>query len=107
MRTTAITLLAISLVSLSSCNPKTDPNTILENSETRSEIIQTISENPDYMTEFMENMQGNEKAMQMMQGNKKMMGTMMQGQGMQMILNDSMMMKNVTQGMTGNMQGRQ
>ena len=92
MKRLVIILSAIGLLSLNSCNQETDVKAMLQNSETRSEIIKTISENHDFMTEFMENMQGNNHAMQMMQGNKKMMGNMMKGQGMQMMMEDSTMM---------------
>lgn len=88
MRITTIILLAIGLVSLSSCNQKTDPNAMLENSETRTELFNAIASNHNYMMEFMENMQGNDHAMQMMQGS-----------GMQLIMKDSMMMKNMMQSM--------
>jgi|SRR5680860_284283 len=86
MRTTAIILLAIGLISLSSCNQKTDPNAMLENSETRSQIFNVISDNQGYMSEFMSTMQNSQHAMQMMQG-----------QGMQMMMKDSGMKKNMMQ----------
>ncbi|QHI36576.1 hypothetical protein IMCC3317_19390 [Kordia antarctica] len=93
MRTLVIIFSIIGLITLNSCKQETDVKAMLQNSETRSEVIKTIAENHDFMTEFMENMQGNNHAMQMMQGNKKMMGTMMQGEGMQMMMKDSAMMK--------------
>lgn len=99
MRTTTIILLAIGLASLSSCNQKVDPNAMLENSETRTELFNAIANNHGYMTEFMDNMQGNDHAMQMMQGNHEMMGNMILGSGMQMMMKDSMMMKNMMQSM--------
>lgn len=77
MKTLVIILSAIGLLSLNSCNQKTDPSTMLENSETRTELFDALISNHDYMTEFMDNMQGNNHAMQMIQGNKKMMGNMM------------------------------
>ena len=107
MKILIIILSAIGFLSLNSCNQKTDPSAMLENSETRTELFDAIASNHDYMTEFMGNMQGNNHAMQMMQGNKKIMGTVMQGGGMKMMMKDSMMMKNMVQGITGNMQGRQ
>ena len=73
MRTAAIILLAIGLVSLSGCNQKTNPNAMLENSKTRTELFDAIASNHSYMTQFMDNMQTNDHAMQMMQGNQKMM----------------------------------
>jgi hypothetical protein len=99
MKTLVIILSAIVLLSLNSCNQKADPNAVLENSETRTALFEAITSNHDHMTEFMNNMQGNNHAMQMMQGNKKMMGTMMQDGGIQMMMKDSMMMKNMMQGM--------
>tara|TARA_R110001583_G_scaffold80855_6_gene216489 strand:- start:13401 stop:13889 length:489 start_codon:yes stop_codon:yes gene_type:complete len=102
MRKTTIILLAIGLVTLFSCNQKTDPNAMLKSSETRTELFDAIASNHNYMTEFMDNMQGNDHAMQMMQGNQKMMGTMMQGQGMQMMMKDSTMMKNMMHSMMKN-----
>ena len=95
MKTTTIILLAISLISLSSCEQKTDTNIMLENSETRTELFDAIASNHNYMTEFMDNMQGNDHAMQMMKGNQNIMGNMMKGQGMQMMMNDSLMSMNV------------
>lgn len=58
---------------------------MLQNSETRSEIIKTIAENPEFMTEFMANMQG--KDMQMMMKDSAMMHPMMNG-----MMNDGKMM---------------
>lgn len=86
MKTLVVILSAIGLLSLNSCNQKTNPSVILENSDTRTELFNTITSNHDYMTEFMKNMRGNNHAMQMMQG-----------QGMKMMMKDSMMMKNMMQ----------
>ncbi|NLP58961.1 hypothetical protein [Lutibacter sp. B1] len=97
MRTLGIIISIIGFVTLSSCNQKTNSKNMLENSETRTEIYEAISNNHEYMTEFMDKMQSSNHGMQMMQGNKKMMGTMMQGNGMQMMMNDSVMMKNMMQ----------
>ncbi|KKN85259.1 hypothetical protein LCGC14_0280870 [marine sediment metagenome] len=97
MKTLVIILSAIGLLSLNSCNQKTDPTAMLENSETRTELFDAITSNHDYMTEFMGSIQENNHAMQMMQGNKKMMGTMMQDGGMKMMMKDSMMKKNMMQ----------
>jgi len=65
------------IVTLNSYTQKTDTNVMLQDSKTRTEIFTTITENQDYMTEFMENMQNSQHAMQMMEGNQKMMGNMM------------------------------
>lgn len=82
----------IGLITLNSCTQEPDVKAMLENSETRSEIIKAISDDHNLMTEFMENMQGNNHAMQMMKGDKKMMGMMMKGGGMQMMMKDRAMM---------------
>ncbi len=100
MKRLVIILSAVGLISLNSCNQKTDLKEMLQNPETRSEVIKTISENRDYMVEFMDNMPNNQQAMQMMQGNKKMMGAMMQGAGgTQMMMKDSTMMHSMMNGM--------
>lgn len=98
----------IAILVLVGCNQKMDSNTILENAETRTEIINAIAGNHGYMSEFMEVMQESDHAMEMMQGNQKMMGHMMKGSGMQMMMKDSMMMKNMMQGMmkNGKMMGK-
>ena len=104
MKTLILTSLVIGLTTLNSCNQKIDVNTILENSEKRTELFDAIANNHSYMTQFMDNMHGNDHAMQMMQGNKKMMGTMMQGNSMQMMMKDSMMQYMMKDGkMMGNM----
>jgi len=87
------------LMSLNGCKQSTDVEALLQNEETRSEILKDLVQNHDYMMEFMEQMQGSDHAMQMMQGNKKMMGTMMKGQGMQMMMGDSTMMHSMMNGM--------
>lgn len=87
------------LMSLNGCKQSTDVQALLQNEETRSEILKDLVQNHDYMMEFMEQMQGSDHAMQMMQGNKKMMGTMMKGQGMQMMMGDSTMMHSMMNGM--------
>ena len=102
MKTTIIILIAICLISLSSCEQKTDTNVMLENSETRTELYDAISNNHDYMTEFMDKMQSSNQGMQMMQGNKKMMGTMMKdgrmmGRMMKMMHQEGMMSDNCMQ----------
>ncbi len=108
MKTITLIFLTIGLFTLNSCAQKTDVNAMLENSETRSEIFDAIANNHNYMTGFMDNMQGSEHAMQMMQGDTKMMGNMMQDQGMQMMMKDSMLMGNMIQNMMkdGKMMGK-
>lgn len=99
MKTATLIFLTIGLFALNGCNQKTDVNAMLDNSETRSEIFDAIANNHSYMTGFMENMQESDHAMQMMQGNNKMMGGMMKGDGMQMMMKDSTMMKKMMQSM--------
>ncbi|SRX55081.1 hypothetical protein [Aequorivita sp. CIP111184] len=99
MKTLAIILSTIGLLSLNSCKQETDPQSLMDNPETRSEVFNTITQNDDYMAEFMESMPDNQHTMQMMQGNKKMMGSMMKGEGMQMMMKDSTMMRSMMNGM--------
>ncbi|MEX0995860.1 MAG: hypothetical protein WDZ45_02280 [Flavobacteriaceae bacterium] len=99
MKTLLIIFSAIGLLSLNSCNQETNPQALMDNPETRTEVFNTITQNDDYMTEFMESMPNNQHTMQMMQGNKKMMGSMMQGEGMQMMMKDSTMMHSMMNGM--------
>lgn len=93
MKTLVIIFSVFGLITLNSCNQQTNVQALLENAETRNEIVKTIAGNHDFMTEFMSTMQDNDHAMQMMQGNKMMMGKMMKGQGIQMMMKDSTMMK--------------
>lgn len=108
MKTLLIIFSAIGLLSLNSCKQETNPQALMENPETRSKVFNTITQNDDYMTEFMESMPDNLHTMQMMQGNKKMMGSMMQGEGMQMMMKDSTMMHSMMNGMMddGKMMGK-
>lgn len=71
MKALTIILSMIGLVSLNSCTQETNPQALMENPETRTEVFNAISKNHDYMTEFMESMHDNQHAMQMMQGTKK------------------------------------
>ena len=95
MKKSIIFLLVTGMLTAISCNQKPDVNKMLENQETKKEIFNAIADNHDYMMEFMETMQNSEHAMQMMQGNKMMMHKMMRGNGMQMMINDSTMMKSM------------
>ncbi|SDD89194.1 hypothetical protein SAMN05421636_102240 [Pricia antarctica] len=99
MKTATLIFSLIAVTVLSSCNQITDVNVMLESPETRTELFDAIASNHSYMTQFMDNMHGNDHAMQMMQGDQKMMGNMMQGGGMKMMMKDSMMMKNMMQSM--------
>jgi hypothetical protein len=108
MKTLAIIFSIVGIVALNSCSQKTETKAMLQDSETRTEIFTAITESHDYMTEFMENMQNSQHAMQMMEGNQKMTGQMIKGNGMQMMMKDSMMMKSFmgNQAMMQNMMGQ-
>lgn len=87
MKTLVIIISIAMIMAINSCNPKMNPNEVLQDATMRTEIMTGLISNEDYMKEFMEKMQNNEMPMQMM-------GTMMQGQGMYK-MNDSMMMNNM------------
>jgi len=101
-----ILVVVFSLMTLADRSPETEVNTILDNSKTRSEIINKIASNHNFMNEFIEHMQNNQHAMQMMQNNEMMMGSMMQSPGMQTMMNDSVMMNYTIEAIMGNIQGR-
>ena len=82
MRTMVIIFSMIGLLTLSSCKQDTNVEALLQNSETRSEVIKTITEDQEFMAEFIGNMRNNTTAMQMMLGNKNMMGMMMEDNSM-------------------------
>ena len=68
--------MTIGLLTMNICNQKTDVNSMLKNSENRTEIFESSVSNQKFMTQFMAEMQSSDHAMQMMQGNKKMMGVL-------------------------------
>lgn len=97
MKTLVIILSMVGLLTLTSCNQKTDPQSLLKDNNTRTELFAAIANNPKMMTQFMNTVQNNDGAMQMMQGNKQMMGKMMGGNGMMnMMKNNPEMMKNMS-----------
>tara|TARA_R110002167_G_scaffold116792_4_gene292232 strand:+ start:1493 stop:1945 length:453 start_codon:yes stop_codon:yes gene_type:complete len=71
-------------VMLSCVDKKQTPTEILGNRETRTEVMQAISNDQDLMTEMLGYMQQNDRAVQMMLGNQGMMGKMMGNQKMMM-----------------------
>jgi hypothetical protein len=85
-------LLAIGLISLSSCEQKeTDTNAMLENSRNKNRTLMRLPATTITHGKFMGNMQGNDNhAMQMMKGNQNLMGNMMKGEGVDM-MKDSVM----------------
>ncbi|SNZ01365.1 hypothetical protein [Flagellimonas pacifica] len=99
MKTTLLVFSIIAVTVLGACAQNTDTKALLENPESRNEIMSTIAGNHHYMTQFMVAMQQSDHAMQMMQGNEKIRGHMMKDGGMQMIMKDSTMMMNMMQGM--------
>jgi hypothetical protein len=105
MKTLVIIFSVVGLMTLNSCKQESGAQAMLENTETRSEIMKAIADNHDFMTEFMENMQGNEYAMQLMQGNKEMMSNMMMGEGKQMMMKDMMSNKEMMNSMMSEMMG--
>lgn len=78
-----------------------DIKKLLEKPDTRREIINSILNNHEYMSEFIQAMHGNQHAMIMMNGNNQMMGN--QGQ-MGMNGNGQMMGNQGQMGMAGNNQ---
>ncbi|MDE1207932.1 hypothetical protein [Tenacibaculum larymnensis] len=90
MKKSIILLLALGIQILVSCNSKPDVEKLLKEHETKSEIFKAITENHDYMTEFMETAHNNEHAMQMMMNKGVMMNNMHGNKNMMhQIMNDS------------------
>jgi hypothetical protein len=105
MKTLVIILSMAGLLTLTSCSQKTDPNTLLKDDNTRTELFSAIVSNPQMMTQFMNTVKANKGAMQMMRGNKQMMGKMMGGNGMMsMMKNNPEMMKNMSKMMSKDME---
>ncbi|WP_228850497.1 hypothetical protein [Aegicerativicinus sediminis] len=92
----------LGFMTLSGCTQKANVDQLLDNPDTREEIFEAIVGNHNQMMLFMETMQSNEHAMQMMQGNQMMMGNMMKGDGMHMMMTDSVMMHNMMEKMMAN-----
>ncbi|SDF02701.1 hypothetical protein SAMN05421636_11012 [Pricia antarctica] len=90
MKKSAIAFTILFMLILNGCNQNPDVNVLLQNVETRNAIFKALEDNKDYMTAFMGEMQTNENAMQMMQGG-----------GMEIMMNDSTLMKNMIHNMMG------
>ncbi len=72
---TLISLLAvISILTVNSYGQKSEANALLKKPETRKEIINLILNDHNYMTEFIQDMHGNQHAMMMMNSNNQMIG---------------------------------
>lgn len=92
MRTLVIIFSVVGLMTFNSCKQEPNVQAMLENTETRNEIMQTIADNPDFMTDFMEDIQNNSQAMQMMQGHNGMRTMIMNGENMHMMKDSTMTM---------------
>lgn len=105
MKTKFIFIAVAGLLTFLSCNQNNDVNTMLENKDTREDIFSSISNNPDYMSDFRDYMQEHNKAgNMMMKGNMNGMnhsGSMMNMQDstamMQSFVNNHRMMSNMVQ----------
>ncbi len=100
----ALPFLFLAIFTFSGCKTN-DPNKLLKNSDTRSQIISTLLKNAEYNNELMDSMMkqmnsaemmhkmmGGDKMMQMMKGDTSIRNSMM-GQMMEMADQDSMMCK--------------
>lgn len=105
MKTSIVFIAVLGLLTFLSCNQNNDVNSMLKNRDTREEIFSSISNNPDYMSDFRDYMQGHNKAgNMMMKGNMNGMnhsGRMMNMRDstamMQSFLNNHRMMSNMVQ----------
>ena len=82
MKTLIITLTGIILIAATACNQKNDPGKDLDNATYRNEVFQTIINDHQMMTEFMEELQHNGHGMMMMQENEQMMPGVMNRESM-------------------------
>jgi len=89
MKTLLLVVSMVGLLTLVSCNKKTDTNALLKDKATRTELFKAMANNPEMMTQFMNTIKDNKEAMQMMQGKHQMM-------------NGNKMMKNETELTTKN-----
>jgi len=86
---TLISLITIfTLLTVKSYSQNSNVNALLEKQATRQEVINTILNNHEYMTEFIQAMHGNQHAM-MMNGNSQMNGN---NQGQMGMNNQNQMM---------------
>ena len=111
MKKITILFAALLLFTINSYSQNTDVKALLDKSETRTEVFNTILNDHQLMMEFMKEMKGNQHAMMMMKENNRMMkkdGNMEMDQKHQMMNHDkmrSMMNENpeMMQKMMGNM----
>jgi hypothetical protein len=83
MKTLISIISIIAFITLNIYGQDKDVSTLLANPESRNEIINSILNNHDYMTEFIQAMHGNEHAMMMMNSGDNVEGNnqMMMGSG--------------------------
>lgn len=98
MKTLISFITIFTVLTVNSCGQNSNVNALLEKPETRKEIISSILNNHNYMTEFIQEMHGNQHAMMMMNGNNQMMGNQ---SGMGMNSSNQMMGNNSQMGMNG------
>ena len=80
---TLISLITIfTFLTVKSYSQNSNVNALLEKQETRKEIINSILNNHNYMTEFIQEMHGNQHAMMMLNGNNQMTGRKQGDMGM-------------------------
>ena len=104
------TYIIILLAMITGCSNNVKEQTskeILNDMQKQEEIMITISNNHEMMTNMMEYMMKSEHAMQMMEGNQVMMNHLMDGEHMmgnimQMMSTDSIMCRNMQQMMMNN-----
>jgi len=84
MKTLATLLAVISLFILASCKPDSGIQTMTQNSETRSQMMQNIAEDDEMMIEFIGTIRSNKHAMQLMREDHNVMNMKTQGGAMQM-----------------------
>jgi hypothetical protein len=82
MKTAAMIFSMITLFTVNVLGQKGDVKTLLENRESREDVFNTILNDPNLMTEFMNRMSGNAHAMAMMRGNQTMMQNLQEGYNM-------------------------
>lgn len=102
MKKLQIGSLAIALIILlASCQSASNPTQILSNEETRKEIMDSIANDSEMMSEMMTAMMNSESGKTMMMGNGKMHMMMMENRGTMMrMMKDN---PNMMEGMMGDM----
>lgn len=73
MKTFLIIIVMFGLVSFTGTGSTTNTDELLNDQQTRTEIFNTIQNNHEFMTEFMQQLEGNPQAMMTWQGNTQFM----------------------------------